>query len=264
MTYTPLLYRQTKRTIRDKRHKAEKMGKTTTLSSLVSLYTKGFIDMVFPRKCTVCGSRLALSEYLVCTHCMYKMPRTFLAAHAHSNRMIDNIATAVPFQRCAALVWHTHLSPFSYLIYQLKYDDHPEIGLWMGRLIAEEMRDEGFFEGIDVIVPVPLTPSRQRWRGYNQSEEIAKGIAQVVPLPICSDALIRRSFQKSQTKNTRFERLENVKEAFSLVRPEAVSGRHVLIVDDIITTGATVASCASQLALAGDVTISVVAWGAAH
>ena len=100
-----------------------------------------------------------------------------------------NIATAVPFNRCVAFTWHTHGSSFGHLVYQLKYYDKPEIGRWMGQLMAEELNESHFFDGIDVIIPLPISKKRQQWRGYNQSEEIAKGITTVIPLPICSSTI---------------------------------------------------------------------------
>ena len=232
------------------------------LPTAVKTFFYALADMVFPRRCCVCGNRLALEEHLVCTHCFFKMPRTFLEKMPSDNKLTDNIATAVPFRRCVAFTWHVHGSPFSHLVYQLKYYDKPEIGIWMGRLMAEEMKDSGFFDGIDLIVPVPITPERQRWRGYNQSEEIAKGITSVIPLPICTQAVIRNTFNKSQTKNTRQERIENVKDAFTLTDAECIRGKHLLLVDDIITTGATLSSCAQELDKAGDIRLSILAWGA--
>ena len=131
----------------------------------------------------------------------------------------------------------------------------------MGRLFAGELSRQGFFEGIDAIIPVPITRRRRWQRGYNQSLEIARGISEVTSLPILKNAVRRTRFDQSQTKKKGWQRLENVADAFQLRQPEAINGRHLLLVDDIVTTGATIRACALELCKAGDVRISVVSLG---
>ena len=123
------------------------------------------------------------------------------------------------------------------------------------------MTDEGFFEGIDVIVPMPITKSRRRERGYNQSEEFARGIAELTEIPVATDVVERLSFGISQTKLNHWERRENVENVFHLINGESISNRHVLLVDDIMTTGSTIISCGSELLKAGNVKISILTIG---
>ena len=131
----------------------------------------------------------------------------------------------------------------------------------MGRMVATELQRDGFFDGIDEIVPVPLTKERLRQRGYNQSEEIAKGINEITGLPINKDAVKRIVFKGSQTRRSRWDRQENVEYAFKLTHGEPIAGKHLLIVDDVVTTGATIIACAKELVKASNVKISVLSLG---
>lgn len=167
----------------------------------------------------------------------------------------------LPVERAAALFFYQPHSPVSNLIYDLKYHHRPEIGEQMGRLIAREFASAGFFEGIDAIIPVPLAPSRQRGRGYNQSVQIAVGVSQITHIPIKNKVVRRKNFKGSQTTKTRWERRENVENAFALRRKVSLAGKHVLIVDDIVTSGATVIACATALKAAGNPKVSVLSIG---
>ena len=131
----------------------------------------------------------------------------------------------------------------------------------MGRLMAREFLSSGFFDGIDAIIPVPLAPKRQRQRGYNQSEQLAHGISEITGLPIYNKVVRRVSFKGSQTNRGRWERNENVAHVFELRDAAAISGRHLLLVDDVVTTGATLIACAQELAQAGSIKVSVLALG---
>ena len=143
----------------------------------------------------------------------------------------------------------------------MKYKDHPEIGEVMGRMMGKELMPSGFFDGIDGIIPVPLTKKRQRQRGYNQSEEIARGISEVTGLPLFDKVVKRVSFKGSQTNLGRWERNENVEKVFELIDGTTIQGKHLLIVDDVVTTGATCIACSKELVKAGDVKISILSLG---
>ena len=144
----------------------------------------------------------------------------------------------------------------------IKYFNKPKTGQLFGRIMAAELNPTDFFKGIDVIVPIPLAKEKQRKRGYNQSEQIAIGISEVTKLPIESTAVERVISNPSQTGLHGIERTKNVEGIFSLVRPESLRGKHILLVDDVITTGATLISCAKEIEKAGGVTFSVLvlAW----
>ena len=131
----------------------------------------------------------------------------------------------------------------------------------MGRMMGKELLPSGFFDGIDGIIPIPLAKKRQRQRGYNQSVEIARGVSEVTGLPILNQVVRRTNFKSSQTQLGRWERNENVETVFELIDGNAIRGKHLLIIDDVITTGATMIACAQQLVKAGDVKVSVLSLG---
>ena len=147
------------------------------------------------------------------------------------------------------------------LVYELKYHGRPDIGEDMGRLMAYEMQLARFFDGIDVLLPVPLSKKRLRQRGYNQSEMLARGVSEVTGLPVVTKALRREHFQKSQTLLNRQERRENVEGTFILKRPELLEGKHVLLIDDICTTGATLLACGEALRAVNGIRISILTLG---
>jgi ComF family protein len=152
-------------------------------------------------------------------------------------------------------------SEMAQLIYQMKYNNRPDIGEDMGRLMAQEMKMGGFFESIDVLLPVPLSSKRQRQRGYNQSERLAQGISDVTGLRVCTRAVIRQEFQQSQTMLNRQERRKNVEKAFLLLHPEMLANRHVLLIDDVCTTGATLISLGSTIQHIEGIKISILTLG---
>ena len=137
------------------------------------------------------------------------------------------------------------------------------MGRWRGRRIGKELKDTELAENADIIIPVPLAKKRVRQRGYNQSDLIAEGLAQTIGLPMRTDIIMRTSFKRSQTAMTTEQRELNVKDAFVLLKPEDIKGKHIILVDDVVTTGATVCSIGKELEKAGDVKISIVSWGAA-
>jgi ComF family protein len=152
-------------------------------------------------------------------------------------------------ERAAALMFYEPHSEMAQLVYQLKYGQRPDIGEDMGRLMAREMSLGDFFNGIDALVPVPLTRKRHRQRGYNQSEMLARGISDVTGIPVITEAVSREHFQQSQTSLSRRERQENVE------------GKHILLIDDICTTGATLMACGKVLHNIERVSISMLTLG---
>ncbi len=224
-------------------------------------YIVSLFNLIAPKQCAMCGCRLAASEDVICASCNIDLPRTDFSAHPYDNDMAKLFWGRIPVERAAALFYYRAHSVSSRIIYQMKYYDHPEIGELMGRMAATEFMAAGFFEGVDVVVPVPLARKRQRERGYNQSFEIARGVNDITHLPVESKAVKRKSFKESQTKMNRWQRNDNVKDVFTLNRAEGLAGKHVLVVDDVVTTGATVISCAEELMKCGDVKFSVMSLG---
>lgn len=219
------------------------------------------VDLIAPRACVVCGGRLGIHEFFLCGSCNLQLPRTNYADNPYENDMARLFWGQLPVERCAALFFYQGGSGPSQILYELKYKNHPEIGEFFGRMIAEEWDETGFFEGIDLIVPVPLAKERQRQRGYNQSLHIARGIGSVTRLPIVTNAVSREQFVESQTQKDRWQRNENVEGCFRLNDGSALKGRHVLLVDDVVTTGATICSCGREMLKVGDVRFSILTIG---
>ena len=215
-------------------------------------------------RCAMCGNRLAAGEEVACADCYALLEYTGQAAHSLDNELAHRLWVKTEVNRCAALVLHRPHSRAGNMVYELKYCRHPEHGRWMGHMMAREMGREGFFDDIDFVIPVPLAKVRLRQRGYNQSEEIARGICEATGLKMRTDIVVRDTFVCSQTSLSPEQRAANVDGVFRLVNADALKGRHVLVVDDVVTTGATMSAVANELLRAGDVTVSVAAWGMAR
>lgn len=219
------------------------------------------LNLISPQACVICGCRLGISEEVVCTACNLALPRTAFAQHPYDNEMARRFYARLPIEKASALFFYEAGSEASRIIHALKYFHHPEIGQVMGRMAAEEMMPYRFFDGIDLIVPVPLARKRQRQRGYNQSEEIAKGVSAVTGIGIDTGIVRRRYFKDSQTHKTQAQRLDNVENAFEAVDATRAAGRHLLLIDDIVTTGATIWACSRPICEAASCRISVLSLG---
>lgn len=220
-----------------------------------------FLDFVSPRLCVVCGRRLSPTERSLCSVCQLHLPRTAFQFTPDDNPMAQLFWHLVPIERAAAFIYFQSHSEMARMVYQLKYGNSPDIGEDLGRLMATDMQLARYFDGIDLLVPVPLTMKRQRQRGYNQSEMLACGISEITRLPIAAKALKRQAFHKSQTHLSRHERQENVNGIFVTTDADSLKGLHVLLIDDVCTTGATLMACAQALSLVEDIRISVLTLG---
>lgn len=219
------------------------------------------LDLISPQLCVVCGKRLSAVENVICISCNLKLPRTDFSKNPYENEMAKLFWGQIPIERAAAFFYYESHSNTTNIIYKLKYKGHSEIGPVMGRKVAVEFQRDSFFDGIDGIVPVPLTKKRFRRRGYNQSEEIAKGVSEITGLPIFNNIVKRTVFKSSQTNKSRLGRRENVEHVFELNGELPVNVKHLLVVDDVVTTGSTVIACARQLAKIDGIRISVMSLG---
>lgn len=219
------------------------------------------LDLIAPRACEVCGTRLSVYDDVLCPSCVMRLPRTKFWLSPLDNPLARLFWGIIPLQRVAAFCFYSPGSEMAQVVYDLKYHDRPDIGIMMGRMMATELQSSGFFEGIDLLVPIPLAPRRQRQRGYNQSRQIVEGMSEVLGIEVSDCAVCRTVFMGSQTELSHWERQENVKNVFSLRDADSLKGRHVLLVDDIVTTGATVTACARELLKVDGVRVSILALG---
>lgn len=225
---------------------------------LIKDWLGSFLSLLFPRCCVVCGGPLARGEECLCTMCNIDLPRTNY--HLRKDNPVEKMFWGkIPsLERATSFFFYRKGSDYRYILHQLKYGGQKGIGAIMGRYMAAELRESGFFEGVDVILPVPLHKKKQQIRGYNQSEWIARGIAVVTGISIDTESVVRQKNTDTQTRKSSFERWENVEGIFQLHHAESLVGKHVLIVDDVLTTGATTVECASCLAEIEGIRISIL------
>lgn len=205
------------------------------------------LNLFFPRTCLTCGSPLMESEEQICLKCLCDLPYT------NFHKSIDNRVSQLfywcpSFQKATAFFFYEKGGHVQRLIHELKYHDNPEIGRLLGRLAAKNIQAESpFFESVDLLLPIPLHPKRQRKRGYNQAEKIAQGIHEITHLPIDTKSVIRIIGNESQTHKQPYERAQNVCSIFKIQDMESLRDRHVLLIDDVITTGSTLNSLCQTL-----------------
>lgn len=203
-------------------------------------------QLFFPETCEVCGNALRQGEHLLCTSCLLDIPQIYLHNKEH-NPAEKMLAGQVPFVRATSFFNYQKHSNYAHLIHKLKYQNRDDIGVFLGEMFGVELQKSGFLDDIDGIVPIPLHPKRQRKRGYNQSEMIAQGIANITHIPIYDSAVIRVVNTKTQTKKSKNERAKNVQDIFQVADKNILENKHILILDDVITTGATCVSCAETI-----------------
>ena len=202
-------------------------------------FWRRLLDLISPRLCVVCGHRLSVTEEAICSKCNFHLPRTGFHLNAYENEMARLFWAQVPIERATAFFYYEPHAQTANIIYELKYKNRPDIGIIIGRMLAKEVQTAGFFDGIDGIIAVPLATG----------------------LPILKKAVRRTVFEGSQTNKGRWERHDNVEHVFELIDTKAVSGQHLLLIDDVVTTGATCLACAKALCQAGDVRISILSLG---
>ena len=205
---------------------------------------KELVDMVWPRRCAVCGEYLKVDEKFVCRACLTDMPLTYFWSWR------DNPAEMILWARTylegvVSLFYYSRDNDYKELLHAVKYGGDVALGRWLGRMLGSYMA--GYYPGPEVVVPVPVH-WRRRWkRGYNQAEIIAQGLAEAMGgLPVCPHALRRVGYAASQTRMSVGSKWENVRDSFSLGserQVRALKGRHILLVDDVLTTGATAEAC---------------------
>ncbi|MBD5363308.1 MAG: ComF family protein [Muribaculaceae bacterium] len=207
---------------------------------------EGLLSLLFPRVCGVCGRVLVEGEQTMCVSCRVFFPLTRFEERPDWNGLTEKLMTLkAPVERTAAYFFYQRRSPYSRLIQQMKYNHAPSLGRGLMREYAARLRDCGFFDGIDALVPVPLSLGKHIMRGYNQSYYLARGVADVTGLPIIE--ALRAGRHGSQTRLSASERLANARGIYSAC-PEALAGvSHLLLIDDIVTTGATACACLEAL-----------------
>lgn len=220
-------------------------------------FFNNLLSLFYPRLCAGCGDALQQNEQHLCLHCMLHLPETNFHKE-HDNPLTNIFAGRVRVREVASLLYYKKGNNVQHILHALKYNGHKELGAFLGEYYGKLLIQEPRFQDIDYIVPIPLHPKKQRKRGYNQSEWIAKGLSEGMQKPYRTDILTRAQFTETQTRKSRFNRWENVKEVFVAQGDKSVEGKHLLVCDDVLTTGATMEAAIQQLQTIPDVKVSVV------
>jgi ComF family protein len=221
-----------------------------------------FISLFFPRLCYACDDALRKNEDVLCSICLNHLPKTDF--HLKKDNPIAKLFWGRADIQAATAYYYFHKGDkVQHLIHQLKYKGARKVGLFVGEQMGIELRESSTFASVNMIVPVPLHPKKEKQRGYNQSEIFGAGLSRGLRKPMNKNILYRKQYTETQTRKTRSERWKNVKNVFSIYNPETFAGKHLLLVDDVITTGSTLEACIHALETIPDVKISITAMATA-
>ena len=214
------------------------------------------VNLFYPNLCLLCGHPLVQREQFICLHCHCSLPRTNY--HINKGNPVHDLFSGYPqVNETTGFLFFEKEGTTQKLIHSLKYYGNKKLAAFLGQTAARELKTEGVFASIDTIAPIPLHPKKEKRRGYNQSEWIAKGIASVYGCNIDTKLLRRTIDTQSQTLKSVYDRHVNVEKIFTLTDSEQFCGKHILLIDDVITTGATVSSCIDALITVPDIIISI-------
>lgn len=226
------------------------------IHGLICRYWESFYTLFFPPACCVCGGHLSNNEELICVKCLCDLPKTNY--HIYKNNPVEKVFHGrVNIQAATSFFHFVKSSKYSNMMYKFKYMGNKDIGMLLGRYFGRDIMGSSLFSDIDIIVPVPLHGKKLRIRGYNQSECIARGMSCSMKKDVVCNNLVRNEFTSTQTRKSRIDRWMNVKGKFRVVDPLAIASKHILLVDDVITTGATLEACAVELLKVPGVKVSI-------
>lgn len=222
-----------------------------------------FLDLLFPRLCNFCETALLPSETVLCTSCLHSLP--LLQNHLEKDNETEKIFYGrIPIENAASLLLFEKKGITQKLIHNLKYKGQQEIGSFFGSWLGEELKKKQRFEGIAAVIPVPLHKNKLKKRGYNQVEKFGREIASALQVPYLDQVLLKRSASKTQTLQKRFARWGSIGETFEVEGPEAITDAHILLVDDLVTTGATLEACSEKLLQIPGIKISIATIAVTH
>jgi ComF family protein len=212
----------------------------------ISPIKDAFSHFLFPHVCEGCGTDSIDSHQLLCIQCHSLLPQTFFHLHPH-NPVEKLFWGRLPLRQATAQYYYTKESLMQRLLQQVKYKGNKELGIYLGTVMGKSLLESGRFGEAEALVPLPLFPSKEKARGFNQAGVICEGIATVLNIPVFSKAVARNQYTESQTTKNRVERWQNMEGRFEVMDTKGLEGKHVLLVDDVITTGATLEACGRAL-----------------
>jgi ComF family protein len=226
--------------------------------NFTSTFFNDLLNLLYPHICVGCGSDLFPKDVL-CYECINNMPVTNF--YRHRDNPVEKIFWGrLPVASGLAYAYFTKGSVIQNMLHELKYRGNTEIGFFMGRLMGEQLRNKIAGETIDGLIPLPLFAKKQKLRGYNQAELICEGMSSIAGISVMNDVIIRRKSTESQTRKGRTDRWKNMQSKFEIINADRIIDRHVMIVDDVITTGATVEACGLELLKVRGVRLSISAF----
>lgn len=223
-------------------------------------WLQDFLQIIYPKFCAGCGSDAISSEQPFCILCESKLPQT------HFFKMKENPITNIfkgrlSIVNAGSAYYYTNDTAIQALIYAMKYKEDRNMGIYLGKLLGKKLKESDWFSQIDVLVPLPLHKDKEKKRGYNQAELLCQGVAQISPCEIITDAVIRNKATTSQTHKSRTERILAMEDKFELKKPEKLINKHILLIDDLVTTGATLEFCGLEILKAADTQLSIATLG---
>lgn len=224
------------------------MKKPNPLSMVPNLrrYAWALISLAFPNLCMVCARHLLKREKEICKPCADRLPYTYF--HKLPANAVERVFWGrVEVVHATSLLFFRKGEQAQQILHAIKYKGNHALGEEMGRLLGEALWQSEWLKEIDLIVPVPLHPKKLRMRGFNQSETIARGLSECVNIPYSCDVLRRALFTSTQTRKSRYERYQNMEGVFAVADAQLLEGKHVLLIDDVLTTGSTLEACAQKV-----------------
>jgi ComF family protein len=216
----------------------------------------GLTHLIYPNLCVACGKDVPPNSICFCMPCRHRLAETTMHRNGSDNEFTQRLWGRLPLSAATSMYYFYKKNPIQRALHQLKYKNRPDVGLKIGREMGRLMLESVDFQSIDAIVPVPLHPAKERLRGYNQSLLFAEGIGISLGIPVRADLLVRKTFTASQTRKKRLERHKNVNDMFVVEDKSQLYGKHFLLVDDVLTTGATLEICGRALLQAPQTRIS--------
>lgn len=214
------------------------------------------LHLFYPHICVGCASDLLTENNLLCIKCINNLPHTNYAQHA--NNQVEKIFWGrIPLAAAHSQFYFAKSSVVQQLMHQLKYKNNQNIGIYLGEMMGNSLINSNRFTNIDGLIPLPMYADKQRRRGYNQAAVICKGIAAAMNIPIITNNVCRQYATETQTRKSRIERWDNVAESFVIKNPAALAGKHLLLVDDVLTTGATLEAAGNNILQCADVKLSI-------
>jgi len=223
-------------------------------------YINGFWALLFPDVCKKCGFDLSEKEEILCRKCINELPRTYFEI-SKNNPVAQLFWGRVKIAHAFSIFYFRKGETLQKLIHLLKYKKNRKVGFLLGKIAGKIIKESLPDFSFDYLVPVPLHPKRLKTRSYNQCELLSQGMSKILKIPVMKEALIRNVYNVSQTKKGKLERWENVAGIFKMINLDILKDKHILIIDDIITTGSTLEACCAPLLEVPNIKISIMSIG---